>query len=188
MPRSTNPKCTECAKHSREWAKQTHGPDGDGCWTDEDDRCDKRRSHYKHRAERNTKRRMQRRLNQRLNQPADPFTVAPPTIASVFRIIYSEHPNDFKPGVTPIHAITAEVWINHQFLHRKDPIPCWGMRGDQVQALMVKILEEVSQQFAEEYNGGRAFTKFAASIHRHIQECPLPTPWSIPSVEDEYVE
>ncbi len=49
-----------------------------------------------------------------------------------------------------------------------EPILCLGWRGDQVVALLPKILEEFSQQFAALCHHGKPLLKFALRVHRHI--------------------
>jgi hypothetical protein len=153
MARSINRKCLDCAALSADEAQQLHGKAGDGCWDAE--RCKKRRSHYRNRSDRNAKRVAQRR---------------------VLLIIYSEHPERFRDD-TPIHAISAELWMGTQKQAEIEPIVCLGMRGDKVTALFPQILEAFTQQFAKTYNDGRPFYKFAAKIHRHIRDCPISTPF-----------
>lgn len=153
MARSVNRKCLECAMLSAEEAQRAHGGEGDRCWDAE--RCKKRRSHYRHRGDRNAKRTIQRRSQ----SPSDPlmrFSIEAPTIATVVLILYSEQPDRFRDDA-PIHAISAELWVGTQKQAEIEPILCLGMRGDKVTALFPQILEAFTQQFAKLHNEGRPF-------------------------------
>ncbi|MGG6264334.1 hypothetical protein ACQ4M3_00350 [Leptolyngbya sp. AN03gr2] len=173
MARSINRKCLACAALTADEAQQLHGAEGDGCWDAE--RCKKRRSHYRHRSDRNAKRVVQRRVQDSISEVAR-FSINVPVIATVVLIIYSEQPERFRDD-TPIHAIAAELWTGTQKQAEIEPIVCLGMRGDKVTALFPQILEAFTQQFAKPYNDGRPFYKFAAKIHRHIRDCPIVSPF-----------
>ncbi|MBD2100001.1 hypothetical protein [Leptolyngbya sp. FACHB-261] len=58
MPRPSKDKCRLCSKLSFEKAKIRHGPQGDGCWTDEGEACHKRRTYYRKRPLYNRNRRL----------------------------------------------------------------------------------------------------------------------------------
>ncbi|MBE9010246.1 hypothetical protein IQ250_08515 [Pseudanabaenaceae cyanobacterium LEGE 13415] len=173
MARSVNRKCLACAALTADEAQQLHGAEGDGCWDAE--RCKKRRSHYRHRSDRNAKRVVQRRVQDSTDDLIH-FSINVPTIATVVLIIYSEQPEQFRDD-TPIHAISSELWVGTQKQAEIEPIVCLGMRGDKVTALFPQILEAFTQQFAKTYNEGRPFYKFAAKIHRHICDCPIVSPF-----------
>lgn len=102
-----------------------------------------------------------------------------PTVpsASVILVIYSEQPHRFKSGETPVHAIGAELWVGTTLKEQMIPESCYGKRGDEVALLLPLILEEFSKQFAQTYNQGKRFQRFAAKVHRHIQDCPVSTPF-----------
>jgi len=173
MARSINRKCLDCAALSAEEAQQLHGEVGDGCWDAE--RCKKRRSHYRNRSDRNAKRVVQRRVQDSISSLAR-FSMDVPAIAAVVLIIYSEHPERFRDD-TPIHAISAELWVGTQKREEIEPIVCLGMRGDKVTALFPQILEAFTQQFSKDYNDSRPFYKFAAKVHRHIRDSPISSPF-----------
>ncbi|MGG6270947.1 hypothetical protein ACQ4M3_42055 [Leptolyngbya sp. AN03gr2] len=173
MARSVNRKCLTCAALSADEAQQLHGAEGDGCWDAE--RCKKRRSHYRHRSDRNAKRVVQRRVQDSTDNLIR-FSIDVPAIATVVLIIYSEQPERFRDD-TPIHAISSELWTGTQKQAEIEPIVCLGMRGDKVTALFPQILEAFTQHFAKTYNEGRPFYKFAAKIHRHIRDCPIVSPF-----------
>lgn len=143
MARSVNRKCLECAALSPEEAQRVHGEAGDGCWDAEC--CKKRRSHYRHRSDRNTKRVVQRRV-QDSSDAVVQFSIDVPVIATVVLVIYSEQPERFRED-TPIHAIGAELWTGTQKQAEIEPITCLGMRGDKVTALFPQILEAFTSPF-----------------------------------------
>lgn len=177
MPRRPNPKCLECATHSIEWARQAHGlKDGDGCWVEENDRCKKLRWQYRNRAEQTAKRRLNYRLNYQATHSSDPvnFSISQP--ATPIRIIFSEEPDRFKKNITLVHAIEFQLWVGTQCHARRQPIPCWGMRGDEVGKLMEQILTEFTAEFSQSLNQSKPFKKFL-TIHKHIRDCALPNPW-----------
>lgn len=173
MARSVNRKCLTCAALSVDEAQQLHGETGDGCWDAE--RCKKRRSHYRHRGDRNAKRVVQRRVQDATDEIVR-FSINVPAIATVVLIIYSEQPERFRDD-TPIHAIGSELWTGTQKQAEIEPIVCLGMRGDKVTALFPEVLEAFTQQFAKPYNEGRPFYKFSAKIHRHIRDCSIASPF-----------
>ncbi|MEM1253488.1 MAG: hypothetical protein AAGI69_13720 [Cyanobacteria bacterium P01_H01_bin.21] len=55
MARRINSKCVACAQMSVAKARQLHGKTGDDCW--DENRCHRRRSHYRNRQGLNEKRR-----------------------------------------------------------------------------------------------------------------------------------
>lgn len=169
MARPVNRKCLECARLTIGQARQQP------CWTDERERCHKRRSHYLKRGNRNISRRILYKSKRRGSDP-EAFALPLQTSAGVILVIYSEQPATFKSGETPIHAIGAELWLGTQLQEQMVPAFCYGKRGDEVAALLPLILEEFSRRFAESYNQGKKFHRFAAKVHRHISECPIANP------------
>lgn len=179
MPRRPNPKCLECATYSIEWARLVHGSTsegGDGCWVEENDRCKKLRWQYQNRAEQTAKRRLSYHLHQQAQQTIDPVSFPIPERPTAIRIIFSEEPDNFKKNVTLVHAVEFQLWVGTQCHARRHPIPCWGMRGDEVGNLMEEILAEFTKEFSRSLNQGRPFKKFL-TIHKHIRDCELPNPW-----------
>lgn len=177
MARPVNRKCIECARLSIKEARQHP------CWTDERQLCHKRRSHYLKRGDRNTTRRILYKSKQSLSQ-AQPFILPSQPAAGVILVIYSEQPATFKSGETPVHAIGGELWVGTQLKEQMVPTFCYGKRGDEVAALLPLILEEFSRRFAEPYNQGKKFHRFAAKVHRHIFECPVENPFQPPSLSN----
>lgn len=170
MARPVNRKCIECARLPIEEARQR------SCWADERQLCHKRRSHYLKRGDRNTARRVWYRSTCS-KQKEESFSLPTMPTASVILVIYSEQPNQFKSSETPVHAIGAELWMGTELKQQMVPEPCYGKRGDEVALLPPLILEEFSKRFAEEYNQGKRFQRFAAKVHRHIQDCPVSSPF-----------
>jgi hypothetical protein len=168
MARPVNRNCIECARLSITEARQRP------CWTDERERCHKRRSHYLKRGDRNTSRRVKYRSSR---APQESFSLPTMPTASVILVIYSEQPDHFKSNETPVHALGAELWVGREFKEQMIPEFCYGKRGDEVAVLPSLILEEFSKRFAELYNQGKRFQRFAAKVHRHIEDCPVATPF-----------
>ena len=170
MSRQIDPKCLACSKLPVEIAKDLHGEAGDGCWAAQ--RCHIRRSHYRNRSDRNESRKLTRRLQPTSSaEPVMRLAVAVQSPASVILILYSEQPDNFKND-TPIHAIGAELRVGKEKLAEMETIVCVGMRGDKVTALLPKILETFTQQFAQRFNDGKSFQRFSIQVHRHIRDCP----------------
>jgi hypothetical protein len=170
MARPLNRKCLECARLPIEEARQQP------CWTNDRELCHKRRSHYLKRGDRNIARRVQYRSKR--SSPIDEgFSLPTVPSASVILVIYSEQPHRFKSCETPIHAIGAELWVGTTLREQMIPELCCGKRGDEVALLLPLILEEFSKRFAQTYNQGKRFQRFAAKVHRHIQDCPISNPF-----------
>lgn len=170
MARPINRQCLECARLPIEQARQRP------CWTDERQRCHKRRSHYLKRGDRNVVRRVGYRSKQSSPQ-AEPVALALPPTASVILVIYSEQPHRFRSSETPVHAIGAELWVGSDVKEQMIPELCYGKRGDEVALLPPLILKEFSRRFAEAHNHGKPFVRFAAKVHRHICDCPAVNPF-----------
>ncbi|MBD3886147.1 hypothetical protein IFO70_31115 [Phormidium tenue FACHB-886] len=174
MARPVNRKCIECARLPIDEARQHP------CWTDERERCHKRRSHYLKRGDRNTSRRVQYRSS-RITQVGEGFSLPTTPTASIILVIYSEQPHHFKSSETPVHALGAELWVGTELKEQMIPELCCGKRGDEVALLPPLILEEFSNRFAQSYNQGKRFQRFAAKVHRHIQDCPASNPFQVMS-------
>ncbi len=170
MARPVNRKCIECAQLTIDQARQHP------CWTDERELCHKRRSHYLKRGDRNTTRRVLYKSKRSILQSA-PFALSHQASSGVILVIYSEQPATFKSGETPVHAIGAELWVGTILKEQMVPTLCYGKRGDEVAVLLPLILEEFSRRFAESYNQGKKFHRFAAKVHRHVFECPVANPF-----------
>jgi hypothetical protein len=166
---------------TRDAAIAAHGKDGDGCWTDERQLCDKRRNNYKKRLERNTQRRVARALEKGSTpEPINEFQVEAPERAVIVLILYVDDPATFKLGETPIQALGAELWVGLSCKERMNPpISCLGYRADQVTRFLPQILAVCSRKFSMQYNAGQAFSNFAAMIPREIRTCPVATPFNL---------
>jgi hypothetical protein len=178
MARPINPKCLECSAYSVEWARVEHGPNGDDCWVEEENRCEKLRWQYQNRAEQNAKRRLEYRLRQQAKQTVAQVSFPVAQRPTPIRIIFSEEPDNFKKNVTLVHAIEFQLWVGTECYTKREPIACWGMRGDEVAKLMEEILTEFTVQYSATLNQGKPFKKFV-TIHKHIRECRINNPWSI---------
>lgn len=170
MARPVNRQCLECARLPIEAARQQP------CWTDERELCHKRRSHYLKRGNRNMSRRLQH-CSKQTAPDGQSFSLPIPPSASLILVIYSEQPQSFRSHETPVHAIGAELWVGCELKEQMVPQMCYGKRGDEVALLPPLILEEFSKRFAESYNQGKRFQRFAAKVHRHIHDCPAQNPF-----------
>lgn len=175
MARPIDRQCLECAQLPVEQARQRP------CWTDDRQRCHKRRSHYLKRGDRNIVRRVGYRSKQLLPE-AQPVALALPPTASLILVIYSEQPDRFKSGETPVHAVGAELWVGTEVKEQMVPELCYGKRGDEVALLPPLILEAFSERFAQSYNQSKRFHRFAAKVHRHIHTCPIANPFQSVSI------
>ena len=176
-----NLKCLECSKLDREVAKKLHGAEGDGCWTEERQLCDKRRNNYRKRHDRNAKRRVDRLLEKgQVPAPIHEFQVEASQRAVLVLILYVDSPDQFKLGETPIHALGAELWVGLTCKERMNPpISCLGYRADQVTRFLPQILTVCNRKFAMQYNAGQAFMNFAAIIPREVRTCPVAMPFNL---------
>lgn len=123
---------------------------------------------------------MSRRVQYRSKQTVpdgQSFSLPITPTASVILVIYSEQPQSFRSNETPVHAIGAELWIGTELKEQMVPQMCYSKRGDEVAMLPPLILEEFSKRFAQHHNQGKRFQRFAAKVHRHIQDCPVPNPF-----------
>lgn len=125
---------------------------------------------------RNVVRRVGYRSKQGASQ-SEPVTLVVPPTASVILLIYSEQPDRFRSGETPVHAIGAELWVGSDLKEQMVPEFCYGKRGDEVALLPLLILKEFSRRFADAYHHGKPFTRFAAKVHRHTCNCPVTNPF-----------
>lgn len=160
MPRRINKKCLACSQLSADAAQQLHGPEGDNCWNPKI--CPRRRSHYRHRRDNNSKRRAYYR-----EQVGDPGGEAPaevevqatlPPVAYLY--LYRE-----KRQNAPLHAISASVWQGEVKLADVKPIHCSGLRNRQIQEYLARVLENLRDRYG--------ISKFEPEIRLEPSECPL---------------
>ncbi|NEQ32307.1 MAG: hypothetical protein F6K04_15110 [Leptolyngbya sp. SIO4C5] len=160
MPRRINPKCLACAQLSATVAQQQHGPDGDSCWDEKV--CPRRRSHYRHRRDNNSKRRAQYREQvaqaeaKVLTEMEIPLSLPP--VAYLY--LYREKRKD-----APLHALAAAVWQGDVKVLDVKPIHCAGLRNRQIQAYLTQVLARLGDRYG--------ITKFEPKIRLEPTECPI---------------
>lgn len=168
MPRRINKKCIECAQLGAAQAKELHGENGDGCWSDK--RCPRKRSHYRNRQQSNEQRRMQYRQKVAEVAVRETETVALPmageSVPYANLYIWREKRKD-----APVHAIAASVFQNGEKVLEVKPIHCAGYRRRQ--------LEQYVQKDVMGYLNARfGITFFSEEIRLEPIECPIAgCPW-----------
>ena len=171
MPRRANKKCVECAQMSAVQAQKLHGQTGDGCWVE--NRCPRRRSHYRHRRELNEQRRLQyqQQISGITSGEAQVETVSLPvaegTMPYANLYIWREKRKD-----APIHAIAASVFQDGSKVLEVAPIHCAGYRKRQLEKYVQKdVMGYLNARFG--------ITFFADEIRLEPIECPIAEcPWS----------
>ena len=161
MPRKIDPKCLECAQLPVAEAREQHGPDGDGCWHEQ--RCHRRRSHYRNRRDINAERRSLYRQAvkiQKAELAPDTLQVAIPLKPVAYLYLYRQKRQD-----APLHAIAVSVWQGEQRLLEVTPIHCAGLRNQQIQAYLMEVLRSLRQNYG--------ITKFEPDVRLEPQECPI---------------
>ena len=165
MPRRANKKCAECAQMSVVQAQKLHGQTGDGCWVE--NRCPRRRSHYRHRRELNEQRRLQyqQQISDITSGEAQVETVSLPvaegTMPYANLYIWREKRKD-----APIHAIAASVFQNGSKVLEVAPIHCAGYRKRQLEKYVQKdVMGYLNARFG--------ITFFADEIRLEPVECPI---------------
>lgn len=159
MPRSSQEKCRLCSKLSTEVARQRHGSDGTGCWTDEANRCHRRRSYYRSRDRYNQRRRLKYRTDSG-SEAAVKILPVPETPAAVLHL-YRTRVGD------PLHAVGAELWMGQKKVAVIEPVHTLGMTGSQVKAYLRQVLHAFSQQ------QGVALEKFETQVELDPSTCPI---------------
>lgn len=168
MARRVNKKCLKCALLAVEEARQLHGVEGDGCWNDL--KCHKRRSHYRHRSERNLKRVVLRQIQ---GEPNTPETIEfspslPPSKHFPVLILYTDHPPHPKQKIL-VHAVGAELWSGTEPQVRIEPVHSFALSQEQFRALTQQILKK----FSEHCNTDEILASFSELIYRDMQYCPI---------------
>lgn len=161
MPRKIDPKCLDCAQVSTREARKLHGPDGDGCWQEQ--RCPRRRSHYRHRRDINAGRRSRYRqavAEKETETAPDTLTVSVSLKPVAYLYLYRQKRQD-----APLHAIAVSVWQGDQHLLEVTPIHCAGMRNQQIQTYLVEVLGKLRQTYG--------ITKFEPEVRLDPVECPV---------------
>ncbi len=157
MPRRINPKCLACAQLTADEAKQMHGADGDNCWNEQ--RCPRKRSHYRHRRDNNAKRRAERQ--QAVTQVAVEEVAVPisaPTVAYLY--LYRAKRQD-----APLHAIAVSVWQGSQRILEIEPIHCAGLRNRQINQYLKDVLTQLEERFG--------ISEFESQVRLEPEECPV---------------
>jgi hypothetical protein len=172
MSRPDQERCRLCSKLDSATAKLKHGSDGTGCWDDQ--HCHNRRSYYRHRGVRNYNRKQRYHLQRdpRVNTPPS----ANPDLASpVVNIITIPAPAAPAPVLfwyretkqSPLHAISAELWMGNDRVAKIEPVHCLGLTELQIKTLLLRILEGFSQHC------GQKLERFRASVELHPLNCPV---------------
>ncbi|MEM9007688.1 MAG: hypothetical protein AAGE59_29705 [Cyanobacteria bacterium P01_F01_bin.86] len=161
MPRKIDPKCLACARLSIAEARALHGPEGDGCWQEQ--RCHRRRSHYRNRRDINAERRsVYRQVVEEKKVASAPatLTIPMPLNPVAYLYLYRQKRQD-----APLHAIAVSVWQGDQRLLEVTPIHCAGLRNQQIQAYLVEVLGTLRQKYG--------ITKFEPEVRLEPSECPV---------------
>ena len=153
MPRPVDSRCLACSQLSATEARRTHGPEGDGCWSDA--RCPRRRSHYRNRRDNNAKRRAV------LAKPrVEVLEIEPEAPAVAYLYLYRDRPKD-----SPLHAIAISVWRGSEKILEVAPMHCAGLRNRQIQAHLQKVLGQLQERYG--------ITKFEPPVRLAPSECPI---------------
>ncbi|NJL49373.1 MAG: hypothetical protein HC929_20415 [Leptolyngbyaceae cyanobacterium SM2_5_2] len=161
MPRRIDPKCLDCAQLSVDEARQRHGAEGDNCWNE--NRCHRRRSHYRNRRDANASRRsLYRQGVQQKQEAAAPETLSVPlTLKPVaYLYLYRQKRQD-----APLHAIAISVWEGNRRVLEVDPIHCAGMRNQKIQSYLMDVLKMLRERYG--------IAKFEPEIRLEPSECPM---------------
>lgn len=165
MARRVNKKCLKCSVLDVEEARRLHGAEGDECW--DDLKCHKRRSHYRHRSDRNFKRVISRQLQEK---PSKQETLSLTTSLSSnyfpLLILYVDHLPRRKEKFL-LHAISAELWMGTEQQAKIEPVHSFALSQEQVKTLTQQILKRFSEYCGEE------FAVFSEIIYRDMQYCPI---------------
>lgn len=166
MSRPIRRKCLTCSHLTTEEARRLHGPKGDQCW--DDLKCHKRRSHYRHRRERNVKRVSSR---QSKNQSDLPEIIRLPTDTpqvGAILILYLDEPHHSQK-ITSVHAVSVELWIGQEPQAKIEPVHCFSLSAQQFNLLGKQILKT----FAEHYGDDKELKFFAEVVRHDMLNCPI---------------
>ena len=171
MPRKINKKCIACAQLSADEAQHLHGPDGDGCWSEQ--RCPRRRSHYRNRRQVNEERRLQYRV-------AQGDEVTPDAGVETVSLLVADDSQPYanlhiwreKRKDAPIHTIAASVFQDGSKVLEVAPVHCAGYRKRQLEKYVQKdVMGYLNARFG--------ITFFADEIRLEPIECPIAEcPWN----------
>jgi len=155
MARAQSEKCRRCAKLSAAEARQRYD-----CWSDEANRCHRRRSYYRSRDLYNKTRRQKYRVEKGTDGLVVDVLPAPQTPAAVLHL-YRERVGD------PLHAVGAELWVGSQKVAAIAPVHTLGMSGSQVKAYLRQVLQAFSQ------HQGVELERFEAQVELDPSACPI---------------
>ncbi|MBD2105166.1 hypothetical protein [Leptolyngbya sp. FACHB-261] len=161
MPRPQAEKCRRCAKLTAAEAQKLHGPEGDGCWTDEANRCNRRRSYYRHRDRFNQSRRLQRDVKPGLERVE--ILAVPAAVLHLYRARVDD----------PVHAVGAELWIGQERRARLEPVHCFGLTPGQLSAYAQQVLAVFSTKYGAQDGKPLRLEKFASHVELNPQNCPI---------------
>ncbi|HEY9621800.1 MAG TPA: hypothetical protein V6C78_15680 [Crinalium sp.] len=162
MPRKIDSKCLACSQLSRQEAIQRYGEKGDGCFVP--NRCDRRRSHYRHRKDNNARRRglyaEAKTEFTTATSTVETIAVAPPLVPIALVYLYRDARKDAH-----LHAIAVSVWQGNQKLAEVPPMHCMGMTNRQVNQYLRQILSTLTEKYK--------ITEFEPEIRLEPLECPI---------------
>jgi hypothetical protein len=165
MARPDSEKCRLCSKLSSQEAQARHGKMGDGCW--DDTKCHNRRSYYRHRGIRNHTRKQRRRNDMpNLMKQGDRATtvtleIPVPAIPAAVVHWYRETKD------SPLHALSAELWMGNDRVAKIAPVHCLGLTELQIKTLLLRILDGFSQ------HTGLKIERFRTAVELHPLNCPI---------------
>lgn len=154
MARPQSEKCRRCAKLPASEARQRYD-----CWSDEKNRCHRRRTYYRSRDRYNKTRRQKYRASK--GDEISVEVVSPPTTLAAVLHLYRERVGD------PLHAVGAELWVGQQKVAEIEPVHTLGMTGSQVKAYLRQVLGVFSQ------HQGVALERFEAQVELDPSTCPI---------------
>ncbi len=138
-----------------------HGTEGDNCW--DENRCHRRRSHYRNRRDNNASRRSlySQETQQKQEASAPERLTVPITHKPVaYLYLYRQKRQD-----APLHAISISVWQGNQRVLEVDPIHCAGMRNQKIQTYLTDVIKTLRERYG--------ITKFEPEIRLEPTECPI---------------
>lgn len=151
MSRPTNDKCRQCANLDAETAQKIHGLEGDGCWAGQV--CHVRRSHYRNRGKRLKKR-------STIHQISSP--------SGNYAVIYLWR----RTKDEPLHAVSAELWIDGEKVAVIQPVHALGTTNQHVSSAFTEIQELFKQHLvAKGLNPNEL--KFDDVVELDPQTCPI---------------
>lgn len=128
-----------------------------------DNRCDRKRNHYRHRKESNAKRRGEYASQKAITTPAETtetfsIPVQAPPVALLY--LYKEKPKDAH-----LHALAVSVWRGSEKLAEIEAVHCMGMTNTQVNRYLKEVLRVLRERFG--------ITEFEPPIRMEPSECEI---------------